>query len=246
MLRLAIPVACVVLIFAAAGPPAVGQAPSDRAVPVGPDLAALGWRELSFDSIARTRFLGAADGTIRIEAERSSSFLVRPLGGVDLQATPCLAWRWRVTESTIPATDLSRRDGDDRPLMITVGFPFQSERASLWERVRYAFLQSVAEHAPPGHVLSWVWGGLGRRGDFVDSPHYGLAGRMQILRPGGTALRTWHEEAVDVAAAFEAAFGYRPPAPMEIAVSGDADGTGTASRGEITGLSFTARCPATQ
>lgn len=210
-------------------------------VPIGPDLGALNWRLLTFDGRLPTQFRGTQDGAIEVVTRASMAVLWRPLS-VDLRATPCLQWRWRLDESTVPAADLSRRGEDDRPLMVTVGFPFQPDRASLWERVKYTVLRQVSGREVPGRVLSYVWGGTGRRGDLVESPQLEAAGLMRILRPSDSALGTWFSESIDIAAEFSAHFGFRPPPLVEIAVLGDSDDTGTASTGWIADLRFSPSC----
>lgn len=227
--------------------PAAGQ--DDRThqstyiVPVGPDLGALNWRLLTFEGRRPTEFVGSEGGEIEVITRASMAVLSRSIS-VDLRLMPCLQWRWRVDESTIPAADLSKRGEDDRPLMVSVGFPFQPDRASFWERVKYTVLRQVSGRDLPGRVLSFVWGGAGRRGDIVASPQLETAGLMRILRPNDTASGTWYDESVDILDEFTRHFGYPPPPLIEIAVLGDSDDTGTQSLGVIEGLRFSASCSA--
>ncbi|MBI3709020.1 MAG: DUF3047 domain-containing protein [Proteobacteria bacterium] len=210
-------------------------------LPIGPDLEALEWRRLDFDGKPPTMFVGTPNGEIEIIADRSMSVLTHKLM-VDLNETPCLSWRWQVRESSIPAADLSRRGEDDRPLMVSVGFPFQPDRATFFERVRYAIVRGVTGREISGRLLAYVWGGKGQRGDVVASPQLETVGQMRILRPTDTPLGVWAQEAVDIRSEFEAAFGFQPPAPMEIGLSGDADDTGSRSVGRIADLRFMRSC----
>ena len=68
-------------------------------------LLAGGWSDVLFDGKAPNRFQAGDDGAIAVISENSVSLLQKPLS-VDLEKTPVLAWRWRVTEAA-PATDLS-------------------------------------------------------------------------------------------------------------------------------------------
>ena len=51
----------------------------------------------------------------------------------------------------------------------------------------------------------------------------------------------WYDERIDFRADFERVFGYPPPAPDFIAVSGDSDDTMQRSSGRIAGLMFQSR-----
>ena len=91
-----------------------------RVVPITPDLTANGWKVLAFDGIPATQFTGTADGTLEVRADRSSSVLYRVVD--DGPSMPGkLSWSWQVIDA-LPATDLSKTDGDDRVLALHIGF----------------------------------------------------------------------------------------------------------------------------
>lgn len=205
------------------------------------DFADPAWRVLRFDGKPETTFTPLGSSLVQVKTSRSSSFFYRQVS-IDLRETPCLLWRWQVTESSIPATDMSQRGKDDRPLMVTVAFPFDSDRATLVERARHALIAGVTGRPPPGRVLAYTWGGAGQRGDQVASPQLDSAGMMRILRPSGSAHGVWFNEVVDLRAEFEAAFGYPAPAAIEVAVSGDSDDTQSRSSGLIGDLRFESAC----
>jgi hypothetical protein len=220
---------------------ALAGPPTAHVVPIGQNLAVLEWRLMTFDGRRPTAFRGTETGAIEIATDSSMAVLYRPIH-IDVRATPCLTWRWRVDESSVPAADLGRRGQDDRPLMVSVGFVFQPDRASFWERVRHTVLSRATDREIPGRVLAYVWGGNGARGDRVQSPQLEAAGLMRILRSNGDALKTWYTESVNLVDDFTAQFGYPPPAPIEIAVLGDSDDTRTQSTGAIADIRFTAQC----
>jgi len=211
------------------------------AVPVGPDLAAAGWREMPFKDKRPNRYVGHADGRLEILSDRSVSLLYQPVQ-VDVTRTPCLTWRWRVDRSMGP-TDLRRKGQDDRPAAVYVAFPFVAAEASVAERLKRFVIEQVEGPDTPGRVLIYMWGGLGARGDRFLSPHIGAAGPMQILRPGDTPLGEWRDEQADVAGDYRRAFGTAPPSTQFVAVAADSDDTNSASAASVQGLAFRAMCP---
>ncbi len=212
------------------------------AVADGPDatLTAAGWQELRFDDKTPNSYSALEDGGVRITTNASVSMLYRPETAASLAQTPMLRWRWRVLEAG-PATDLTVKGADDRPAALYVSFPYDSARASFWERMRRPLVEMSQGADAPGKVLVYVWGGKQPRGTRFDSPYMGSASGNWVLRSGAAPTGTWFEEAVDLVADFEAAFGYAPPDPVQIAVSADSDDSAARSVAEITEIRFAAR-----
>ena len=208
-------------------------------VPMGPDLAAAGWRELGVSGKPGNRFVGHPDGAIEVVSSSSVSRLYRPVE-VDLAATPVLRWRWRVDEP-VPPTDLTQKGEDDTALTLYVGFPWDPGRASFRERLTRPLVEAYAGEDAPGRVLAYVFGGDHPRGAWVASPHLRSAGAMRVLRPADSPTGEWFEEHVDIVADYRAAFGQDPPDPTQIAISADTDNTGSTSRGFVQDLAFVAR-----
>lgn len=213
---------------------------AETIIPIGPDLAALGWREAPFRDKASNRFVGHADGRLEVLTERSVSLLYFPIP-VDLAHTPCLTWRWRV-DRTMEPTDLTRRGADDRPLAVYVAFPYVAAEAGMGDRLKRLLVEQIEGPDAPGRVLIYMWGGTGARGMRFLSPHIGAAGPMEILRPGDATLGAWQEERVDVAADYRRAFGTPPPPTQYVAVAGDSDDTRSASAASVAGLTFRQTC----
>ena len=90
-----------------------------------------------------------------------------------------------------------------------------------------------------GRVLTYVWGGKGRRGDTIINPYIPSDGTMVILRSGDAPTGQWFTEQVDFATNFERAFNTRAPAPAYVAVSADADDTIGQSLALIADIAFT-------
>ena len=206
-------------------------------VPAGPSLEDAGWRPVPFRDRAPVRFEAAEAGAIALTAEAAASMLAIALR-VDPAATGCLAWRWRLDASTMPATDLGRRGGDDRNLIVAVGFAHDPARRSLGQRLRYDLARLRAGREIPGRVIFYVWGGAHAAGTWLDSPYMEGAGLIRVVEPAPGPLGVWREVRVDIAADYAARFGEAPPPVIELAIGADSDDTASFSAGRIAGLAF--------
>ena len=194
-----------------------------------------GWKVFTFFGKSATRFTGRADGAIEVAAADSVAILYRKIAGGDRQKRR-LSWRWRV-DKTPPPTDLSRKGHDDRPLALHLWFPKDPDQTGILETLETA-LAGIFGVPLPGRVLTYVWGGKGRRGDTIINPYIPLNGTMVILRSGDAPTGRWFTEQIDFAADFERAFDARAPAPAYVAVSADADDTLGRSLALITDIAF--------
>lgn len=212
--------ALAVAVFACA---AANAAPVN--VPAGPDLAALGWEELTFKNIPATSFTGRADGVIEVRADKSSSVLYRSVEDAAAMSA-ALSWSWQVIDG-IPATDLTVREGDDRNLTVHVAF------------AEPGLLNSIMGMFSPfagGKALNYVWGGA-EKADFAH-PHLPDGAWIFVLRTADEATGTWVTETVDLKADYMKAFGEPPPPIAAIGISSDADSLGLKTYGLVRGLAF--------
>jgi hypothetical protein len=213
----AAPIAALVLLA-----PLLGGAasPGDTA----PELAAAGWRKVQWRGISPAEFAATAGG-IRVRANGQGSFIARPLAG----AATCLAWRWRV-DAGPPATELTRRGGDDRALAVAVGFAGFGPEADFATRAKHAAAQAAVSQARlPRSVLTYVWGGTGREGGggFFPSPWSAGISMLRVLQPADAPRGQWIEQRVDLGADWRAAFrGGEVPPLLELIIATDADDTG--------------------
>lgn len=127
-------------------------------------------------------------------------------------------WDWSVDLSA-PATNLTRKGGDDRNLSLY--FLFLPDRAAQEGRSRG--VRALLDN-PDVRVLMYVWGGDHARGDILPTPYLGPRGRTVIRRGAGTGSAS---EEVDLARDHLQAFGEEPRNLVGIAVSSDSDDTGT-------------------
>ena len=175
---------------------------------------------------------------IQVDTDKSVSiaYFLLEKKSVNLKRTPYLTFSWRRLGPAFD-TDLTKRGGDDRTLAIYAAFPYQSERASLQERLLRPFVEAIEGKKAPGRVLAYVWGG-GERGGWLENPYIGKAGWMQVLQTPLDADQTWFDHQIDVRADFIDRFGYLPPDPNYIAVAADSDDTGIKFSAQVEGLRF--------
>jgi hypothetical protein len=206
--------------------------------PMTPDLERAGWKIVALPESPATRFSGRADGIIDVAGEDSFAMLYRGISDAN-RRQPFLTWRWRV-DTTIPPTDLTRKGHDDRPLALHLWFPEDPDQMGLLKKLG-RLIAWVLDVPVPGKVLTYVWGGIGRRGDSMINPHLEDDGVIIILRPGGAPTGRWFSERIDIGADFERAFGGRAPSPAYVAVSADADDTGGRIEASISDIEFRRR-----
>lgn len=133
-------------------------------------------------------------------------------------------WNWRVDQS-VPATDLTRRGGDDRNISIYFVFLPEAEAAALeGSGIRRLMGNENVR------ILQYAWGGNHARGAVLGSPYAPGQGATVALRQAGTGS---HMESVDLARDYDAAFGESPGALVGLAVSSDTDDTDSVVRAAI-------------
>jgi hypothetical protein len=201
--------------------PLLGAAVAPGRTPT--DVAAQGWRKMEWTGIRPAEFSATPSGGVRIQGHGQGSFITRPLQG----APACLAWRWRV-DAGPPATDLTKRGGDDRAIALSIGFAAFGPEVGFVTRTQHAAAQaSAGSHTLPRSVLSYVWGGTGREAaGFFSSPWTGAITRIRVLRSAESPRGQWVEERVDLGADWRAAFrGGEVPDMIELVISTDAEDT---------------------
>ncbi|WP_386683221.1 DUF3047 domain-containing protein [Loktanella sp. R86503] len=163
----------------------------------------------------------ASNGTVSIAWGRAPQ--------ADWGATSA-SWSWNVTQS-VPATDLSRKGGDDRNIAVYFVFVPQAVAAELANADIRALLGRSDVR-----VLQYAYGGNNAIGSVLPSP-YGTAGTGVTipLRQAGTGA---FSESVNLAADYTRAFGGAPGALIGLAVSGDSDDTKTSIAATVSGLSL--------
>lgn len=193
----------------------------------GPISFANGWQEqrLSLFSSNNYNF----GNTLSMTSDGSVSIAWTRVGQGDW-AKRGASWNWTV-EQSVPATDLSRKGGDDRNVSLYFVFVPNEIAPSL----QGANIRSLLGNDDV-RIMQYAWGGNHSRGQVIASP-YGPAGQgvTIALRQAGTGS---HSESVDLAADYARAFGGQPGALVGLAVSGDSDDTDSMIRAAIGNLTL--------
>lgn len=184
-----------------------------------------GWSVQTFPRRKPNAF--ALGGThVDVASDGGVSLLMRPLPQ-DLWSTRRAGWTWGVTRS-VPATDLSRRGGDDRNLALYFVFlPEDDARRMEGAPLRRVLTRRAARS------LVYVWGGPAGAARISPNPWLDGRGVSVALRPAGTGH---HAETVDLAADHAAAFGTAPGALVGLGLSADSDDTASAIRARVADL----------
>jgi hypothetical protein len=186
-----------------------------------------GWREQRFSLFSSNDYEQNGD-SLRVASDGTVSLLWTTVPE-RLRDARAASWRWRVSESP-PATDLTRKGGDDRALSLYFVFLPEADAARYADSDVKALLG-----AETARVLMYVVGGERGAGAVLPSPYLGARGRTIPLRPAGAG--TW-SETVDLAADFRRAFGERATALVGLAVSADSDDTDSRIRAELSDLTL--------
>lgn len=200
-------------------------------VPVSAGLP--GWQTLDFDGLVPNSW--AEDGGALVASSRASASMLYT--SVPAKTAPILTWRWRV-DTAVPATDLTRKGGDDRSLSLTVGFAYDPATATLGERMKRIVVENVAGADAPGRIVDFVWGGAQPAGTRIESPYSGSSGQIVIRRSATEATGAWQSERVDIAALYRDIWGTAPPPVTRVAVFMDTDDTGGTGQARIADICF--------
>lgn len=207
-----------------------------------PILKQAGWDEIEFDDKPTNRFNPINPdqpdlfGGVELVSQDTVSIAFLKTSA-DLSKTPRLAWEWRV-DTPILDTDLTKKGGDDRSLALYVAFPYQPEVASFGEKLKRTAIEALRGKDTPGRVLTYVWGGGAKKGDFVENPYTGEYGKLIFLRDAKDQVGVWAIEDVDLRADFIKSFGYEPASPVFIGIAADSDDTKTRIEAAIKSISF--------
>lgn len=181
-----------------------------------------GWEEVTFNNLEPNRW-SEQNGALTVMSDKSVSILYRKVE-IDPSKTPWLSWQWKVDQGP-PATDLSKKGGDDRALSVNVGFAYDRSEASFSERMRRMIVESVAGEDAPGRVLDFVWGGNAPVGSVVSDPYTTASGGIITLRTMDEPSSGWIQESIDISKAYISRWKQNPTKIINVGIYGDSDDT---------------------
>ncbi|NQV84018.1 MAG: DUF3047 domain-containing protein, partial [Rhodospirillales bacterium] len=150
-----------------------------------------------------------------------------------------LTWEWMIDRPP-PQSDLFEKGKDDRAIALYVSFPYDADAASLAEKLFRPFVEIFRGKDTPGRVISYIWGGTGRRGDLQESPYLGAAGALKIVRNGNDRVGAWVMERIDVVDDYRKIFGSVPTFVSHVLISSDSDDLGVSGAASVRRISFEA------
>jgi hypothetical protein len=202
-----------------------------------PGAAVTGWTSLKPSAKAPdTVYTLVRDGdttVLKAEANRSMSGLTHAVQ-VDLNQTPRIRWRWKVT-APVQSADLATKAGDDYAARIYVMFDYPVAKLSFATRAKLKLAESVYGQKIPTAALNYVWDNRHAVGTIAPNSYTDRA-RMIVTESGSSKAGQWVTETRDLGADFRAAFGEDPPPVIAVALATDTDNTGenaTAWYGDI-------------
>ncbi|MGB5865345.1 MAG: DUF3047 domain-containing protein [Sulfitobacter sp.] len=197
------------------------------AASAGPVTFSNGWKEQRLSVFSSNDYTFGSNLGMVSDGSVSIAWTRVPRGDWDSSGA---SWAWSVDQS-VPATDLSRKGGDDRN--ISLYFVFVPD--SIAPQLEGANIRSLLGNKDV-RIIQYAWGGNVGRGQVIKSP-YGPAGQgvTIALRQAGTGS---HSESVDLAADYARAFGGSKGSLVGLAVSGDSDDTNSVIRAAIGNLTL--------
>jgi hypothetical protein len=186
------------------------------------------WKTQRFSLFSSNKY-GFGGSSLSIASDGSVSLAYRQVEAPLWGATSA-SWGWEVSQS-VPATDLTKKGGDDRNASLYFVFMPEAEAQALGDKADVRKLLTTQS----ARVLVYVWGDDEGRGAILPSPYLGARGKTIVLRGAGTGK---FSEKVNLASDYKRAFGSTPGALVGLAVSADSDDTDTAIRARISGLAL--------
>lgn len=183
------------------------------------------WSEQGFSLFSGNDY-GFRGASLTVASDDSVSLTWRRVEPA-LWSSTSARWAWSVTRG-VPATDLTRKGGDDRDLALYFVFLPEAEARALQGANIRRLLSNDAVR-----VLVYVRGGAHARGSVLSSPYLGARGKTVVLRGTGTGA---HSETVDLSRDYARAFGGAPGALVGLAVSADSDDTNSSIRATLSDL----------
>jgi len=203
-----------------------------------------GWRNIRFISTDRessfsTGQLGE-DYVLEIQSHDAISGIVYE-EIIDLEQTPIIEWRWRVTDFPGGA-DQRSKDTDDSALRLYIMFEYKDGKIPLSDRLKFGLVKLLYDEFPPKAVLGFVstenpfpmpvlQSSINNRTRYVEMKAY--ATNCDSAAPMGLSGTPWCTAQANIAAVATDAFGELPSNRARVALIGDSDSTNDSTLGYL-------------
>ena len=144
---------------------------------------------------------------------------------------PKVKWRWKV-DNVYKKGDALEKSGDDYPIRIYIFFEYDSKKASLGEKIKFALAKAFYGEYPPYSSLNYIWESRPEEKKIITST-YAKESQMIVLEAGKENVGRWMDEEVNIIEDYHKAFGEDPPPAASIAIMNDSDDTGESSTSYI-------------
>ena len=199
-------------------------------------LQNMGWREVTFDKKVPNKYSPCGSHCVRVVSKSSVSMIARSISN-EITAETTLSWSWKISKPVV-SSDITVKGDDDRALALYITFPFDSETATLTERVLRPIVELIEGPTAPSRVLSYVWTGYGNPGELYPSPFYGDVNVMMVRRNSTAPLNVWLHEIVNIMEDHKRAFGSKPKRIAQILIGADTDDLQKENIGFVKNIKF--------
>jgi hypothetical protein len=171
---------------------------------------------------------------VEVISQASMSLLARPIS-VDLNATPVLCWRWRIS-ATLSQADMTQKEGDDYAGRVYVSFRLPPSALGFGLRAQLALARAIWGQDIPDAAINYVWDNRQPIGTTRPNAYTDRA-QMVVLRSGDQDAGRWVWERVDVRRDVTRFFGAGAE-PVQLAITADTDNTRAATRSGFADFHF--------
>jgi len=163
-------------------------------------------------------------GTIVLHASAdAAASLVGYKTGFDLNATPVMNWRWKVSR-LIASADNSVASKEDSPARIVLEFDGDKSKLSFSDRSTIAAGKVLSGRELPYATLMYIWSNKEPVGKVVANPRSGRV-QMVVASSGAGGVGAWQTLSRNVADDYRKAFNEDPGKLTGVAVLTDTDNT---------------------
>jgi hypothetical protein len=143
---------------------------------------------------------------------------------VDLEKTPVVDWRWKISR-LIETADMESASTEDSPVRLVFAFDGDPKKLPLADRASGAVAKSLSGRALPFATLMYVWANVAPVDKIIRNPHTGQV-RMIVASSGGTGVGKWQSLSRNLREDYKRAFGEYPGKMLSYGVFTDTDNTG--------------------